>query len=164
VEEARGDAGLTVGERIAAASNRFYLRIRDKHAWDPVDGEPGAADFAALEGHKYALIVTYRQTGEGIPTPVWFGLDGGKLYFRSEASVGKVKRIRANGRARVAPCDARGKPKGPVTEARARILPPDEEPVAEEALKNNYGLGRKLYEGVAMNIGPAGVYVEVSPA
>src|SRR2546430_13105972 len=37
-------------------------------------------------------------------------------------SVGKVKRIRANPRTLIAPCDGRGKPLGPAAEGRARIL------------------------------------------
>ncbi len=95
---------------------------------------------------------------------MWFGIADGKLYFRSEGAVAKVRRIRATGRARVAPCDSRGKPLGPATDATARILTPDEEAVAEAALKDNYGLGRRLFEGMAMNFGPEGVYVEVSAA
>jgi len=99
-----------------------------------------------------------------MPTPVWFGLDGEELYFRSEERVGKVKRIRANPRVLVAPCDNRGKPLGPAAEGRARILDLDAEPAAEAAIQANFGLGRKLYEGVAMNAGPKGVYVEVTAA
>jgi hypothetical protein len=64
----------------------------------------------------------------------------------------------------VAPCDNRGKPLGPAAEGRARLLPPETERSAEQAIQANFGLGRKLYEGVAMNVGPEGVYVEVSPA
>jgi len=155
---------MTIGEKLAAASNRFTDRLRDKRAAGIVEGEAQASGFDALEGHKYCIVVTYKRSGEGVPTPVWFGVADGKLYFRSEAAVAKVKRIRATGRARVAPCDSRGKPLGRATDATARILPPDEEAVAEAALKDNYGLGRKLFEGVAMNFGPEGVYVEVTPA
>jgi hypothetical protein len=63
----------------------------------------------------------------------------------------------------VAPCDNRGKPLGPAAEGIARILPPEEETPAERAIQANFGLGRRLYEGVAMNLGPEGVYVEVVP-
>jgi PPOX class probable F420-dependent enzyme len=77
--------------------------------------------------------------------------------------VGKIRRIRNNGRVLVAPCDSRGKPKGEGVEAAARILPADEEERAEAAIQANFGLGRRMYEGVAMNLGPEGVYVEVTP-
>ena len=108
-------------------------------------------------------MVTFRRSGEAVPTPVWAGLADGRLYFRSEKRVGKIKRIRANPRVLVAPCDSRGKPLGEAVEGRARILPPSEEPTAEAAIQSNFGLGRRMYEGVAMNLGPEGVYVEVTP-
>jgi len=164
VEEARGDAGLSIGDRLAGASNRFYLRIRDRHAWEVADGPAGASDFDALSGHRYCLLVTYRNSGEPVPTPVWFGLADGKVYVRSEARVGKVKRIRANGRARVAPCTVRGKPLGPAADGRASVLPSAEEDRAEAALSANYGLGRALYEGAGGRMGIGTVYLEIAPS
>ena len=154
---------MTVAEQLAAASNRLYLRIRDPDAWTASEGAPGASDFAALEGHKYCLLVTYRNSGEPIPTPVWFGLGDGRVYVRSESHVGKVKRIRANGRARVAPCTLRGKPLGPAADGRARILPSADEDRAEAALSANYGLGRALYERAGERMGIRLVYIEVAP-
>ena len=160
--ELRHTRAMSVGERVADASNRFYLWIRHPQAWR-TEVADGVASFEDLRGHKYCLLETFKRSGEAIPTPVWFGLGDGKLYFRSEARVGKVKRVRANGQVRVAPCTVRGKPLGPAVEGRARVLDATEEPQAEAALEANYGLGRKLYEGVAMNVGPEAVYVEVSP-
>jgi PPOX class probable F420-dependent enzyme len=152
---------MSVGERMAAASNRFYLRLRHPDAWK---AEASRGDFDSLRGSKYALLHTFRKSGEAVPTPVWFGLDeAGKLYFRSEAHVGKIKRIRNDGRVLIGPCTFRGKPTGPLLEGRARLLSSEGEAHAEAALQSNYGLFRRAYEGVAMNIGPAGVYVEVVP-
>ncbi len=150
-----------VAEKVAGGWNRYLLAIRNRRAFDVTEAQ--TEGFGHLAGHKYALLVTFRRSGEAVPTPVWFGLDGDNVYFRSEARVGKVKRIRATPRVLLAPCDARGKPRGPAAEGTARILAPGEEERAETALQANYGLGRKLYEGVAMNLGPEGVYVEVSP-
>lgn len=153
---------MTLGESQAAALNRLYLRIRDRKAWSVADGEADANDFEHLRGHKYALLITYKRSGEAVPTPVWFGLGAdGRAYFHSEATVGKIKRIRANGRARLAPSNVRGKPLGPAADGRARVLPAEEEERAEAAIRSNYGLGRKVYEGVAFNV--EGVYVEVTP-
>jgi PPOX class probable F420-dependent enzyme len=151
---------MTVAERVADGWNGFLGRIRH-----PAAGEvtaPQAEGFDHLRGHKHCLVVSFRRSGEAMPTPVWFGLADGMVHFRSEKRVGKVKRIRANPRVLVAPCDNRGKPLGPAAEGRARILPPDAEPAAEAAIQANFGIGRKLYEGVAMNAGPEGVYVEVT--
>jgi PPOX class probable F420-dependent enzyme len=156
---------MSIGERLAATSNRFYLRIRDKRAWDLADGEAGASDFSGLDGHKYALLITYKKSGEAIPTPVWFGVgDDGNAYVRSERQVGKVKRIRANGRARLAPSTMRGKPLGPAADGVARVLGEAEWPRAEAALASNYGLGRKVYESQGERLGIDTVYLEIAPA
>ena len=153
---------MSAAEKIADGWNGFLNRIRHPEAKQVTSGKPG--DFGALEGQKHCLVVTFRRSGEAMPTPVWAGLADGKLYFRSEERVGKIKRIRANPHVLVAPCDSRGRPRGEAVEARARILPGDEEPRAEAAIQSNFGLGRRMYEGVAMNLGPEGVYVEVTPA
>jgi PPOX class probable F420-dependent enzyme len=94
---------------------------------------------------------------------VWFGLADGKVYVRSEAAVGKVKRIRRDGRVLVGPCTARGKPLGQMADGRARVLPPEEEPRAEAALQSNYGLFRRMYEGAGGALGVDAVYLEVAP-
>jgi len=152
---------MSVAERVADGFNAFVGRIRHPEANEVT--EATTTGFGHLEGHKHCLLVTFRRSGEPVPTPVWFGIDAGKVYARSEARLGKVKRIRANPRVLAAPCDNRGKPKGPAAEGRARILPPGEEERAERAIQSNFGLGRRMYEGVAMNVGPEGVYVEVTP-
>lgn len=121
--------------------------------------------FEHLLGHKYCLLVTYRRSGEAVPTPVWFGLDDRKLYARSERDVAKVKRIRNDPRVRVAPCTVRGKPLGPPAEGRARVLDePEDEQKAEVALSANYGLGRTVYERAGDALGAETVYLEIAPA
>ena len=71
------------------------------------------APFPALRGHQYALLTTFRKSGQPVPTPVWFAEDGGKVYVYTRSDSGKVKRIRAGGRVELAPCDARGTLLGP---------------------------------------------------
>jgi PPOX class probable F420-dependent enzyme len=158
VEEARGDAGLTLAKRL----ERVYDRVRSPRAIGAAEGET-TRGFDHLRGRKYALLVTYRRSGEPVPTPVWFGLDErGRLYTRSLADAWKVKRVRHDARARVAPCDARGKPLGPAAEARVRVVPAAEEAGAEAAIQSNYGLGRRLYEGASLGRVDL-VYLEVEP-
>jgi uncharacterized protein len=121
--------------------------------------------FEHLRGHKYCLLVSYKRSGEAVPTPVWFGLGDGKVYVRSEANVAKVKRIRNHPQVRLAPCTVRGKPLGPPADGRARVLEqPGDEQEAEVALQANYGLGRKLYEGAGGALGTETVYLEIAPA
>jgi len=155
------------GQRLAKLSDRLYDRMRDPRAFTAARGEAEAQGFDGLRGHKYCLLVTYRRSGEPVPTPVWFGLDAeGRLYVNTEADSAKVKRIRANAHARVAPANARGKPVGPLAEGSARVLASSEENArAEQALRSNYGLGRKLYEDVlGRALGVPTVYLEVTPA
>jgi len=144
-------------------TDRLFDRMRHREAF--AVREAATSGFDHLRGHKYALLTTFRRSGEAVPTPVWFGLgDDGRVYVRSEADVGKVKRIRNGGRVLVAPCSVRGRPKGPAAEGRARVLPPEEDDRAEAALQGNYGLGRKVYEGVGERMtGIQTVYLEITP-
>ena len=140
-----------------------YDRIRHQSAAEAAAGEPGAWDTGILEEHEYCLLVTYRRDGEPVPTPVWFGVDGDRVYARSEGSSFKVKRIRRDPRARVAPCTVRGKPKGPSMEGVARVLEASEEQErAERALAAHYGTGRRLYNRFVGEKEPT--YIEIAPA
>ncbi|HEY4894872.1 MAG TPA: PPOX class F420-dependent oxidoreductase [Solirubrobacteraceae bacterium] len=150
---------------MTSVPNRFYHWIRHPSARSLAAQERTVPGLEHLRGHKYCLLVTYKRSGEAVPTPVWFGLGAGKLYVRSEADVAKVKRIRNDPRVRVAPCTVRGKPLGPPAEGRARVLDqPSDGEEAEGALQANYGLGRKIYEGAGAALGTATVYLEITPA
>ena len=82
---------------------------------------------AALKRQKYLSLETYRKNGIGVRTPVWFAeADTAKLYVYTGASSGKAKRIRRNGAAKIAPCDAKGNLTGPWTDAAATIVEADE--------------------------------------
>jgi uncharacterized protein len=151
---------MSAAEKLADASNRLYLRVRHPKAWEAEASEEGT--FETLRGHKYALLHTFRRSGKAVPTPVWFGLADGKLYFRTYSDAVKIKRIRATPRVLVGPCDARGKPKGSMVEATGRVLPKPEEERAERAIQANYGLFRRVYEAFSMKV--AGAYVELTPA
>jgi uncharacterized protein len=153
---------MSVGERMADLSNSFFLRIRHREAFRAA-GEPGTEQgFEALRGHKYALLTTFRRSGDPVPTPVWFGVDrDGRAYFHSEARLGKVKRIRNDPHVRLAPCNLRGRPVGPAAEGRARVLGPEDDDRAEAAIEANYGLGRKFFQSTEGSLDM--VYVEVSP-
>ncbi|HWX95975.1 MAG TPA: PPOX class F420-dependent oxidoreductase [Solirubrobacteraceae bacterium] len=149
---------------MSSLANRAYHLIRHPSAQTAARGPVTVQGFSGLQGHKYCLLVTYRRSGEPVPTPVWFGLAEGSVYIRSEADAAKVARIRRDARARLAPCTARGKPLGPPAEGRARVLEGPEQARAEAALQANYGRGRRAYEGVADALGVRGVYLEVVPA
>ncbi len=84
------------------------------------------AGFIAFEGQKYLNLESFRKTGQGVRTPLWFagapGATDPVLYAYSLATSGKAKRIRRSGQVRIAPCDARGAVKGDWVDARAEIV------------------------------------------
>lgn len=138
-----------IGERFGKLSGAFYDRLRDPAAFDAARAQPTAPDFSALRGAKYCLLVSFRRSGEPVPTPVWFGLDAQEsLYVFTDAGSGKVRRIRADPHVLVCPATMKGRPTGPLTAGLARVLPGGEQERAEQALKANYGLGRRLYDGL----------------
>lgn len=96
----------------------------------------------AIHGQKYISLTTFRKTGAGIPTPVWFGEDDGKLYVMTRGTMGKTKRIRNNASVKVAPCTIRGKVTGPEFAATARILPPEDHKHARQTINRKYWMAR----------------------
>lgn len=85
----------------------------------------------ALEGKRYLNLETYRKSGKGVRTPVWFATvpaepAGPKLYVYTTADSGKAKRIRRTGVVKIAACDAGGKVTGAWIAARAEIVSGEE--------------------------------------
>jgi hypothetical protein len=73
-------------------------------------------------------------------------LDGTRILVWTDAASGKAKRIRANGRADVAPSDARGRTKSAPHPAQARVLPSSEEARARQLLTAKYRLLKPLVD------------------
>jgi len=57
----------------------------------------------------YISLATYRRDGRDVRTPAWVAEMESKYYVFTSPNVGKVKRIRLNGKASLAACDIRGK-------------------------------------------------------
>jgi PPOX class probable F420-dependent enzyme len=126
-------------------------------------GMPRIGSIADVRAHKRALLVTYRRDGTPVPTPVWAAEADGLLYVRSERTAGKIKRLRRDARVLVAPCTVRGEPLGSPFEATARMLPSQDEAVAERALVRRYGLGRALFEWIIDRMRVDMCYLEITP-
>jgi hypothetical protein len=156
---------MALKHRVADASYWVYDRMRHKTAFDSAARHGTAQDFAGLRGHKYALLVTFRRDGTAVPTPVWFGvIDDRRLVVHTEERTAKVRRIRHDPRARVFPCDPRGKPLGPGVEATGRILADEKEcELAEAALDHHYGRTRRIYDKLMVDEGGM-VYLELDAA
>lgn len=93
-----------------------------------------------FEGHLYLNLETVRRDGQRVPTPVWFVRDGDRLYVRTIAGSGKVKRIRNHPGVRVAPCAVDGRLLGDWLPARA-VEATDEDTAGRVAalLREKYG-------------------------
>lgn len=79
------------------------------------------------ERERYVNLATFRKNGQEVKTPIWIAARDEKAVVYTNITSGKVKRIRNNGLARVAPSDGRGKVKGEWVEAKARVLADGEE-------------------------------------
>jgi PPOX class probable F420-dependent enzyme len=94
---------------------------------------------------KYLNLETFRKSGVGVRTPVWFAQEPGRevFYVYSEADAGKIKRVRNNPKVRIAPCDFRGNLRGAWVDARARICQSDEALHGQNLLREKYGWLKK---------------------
>lgn len=159
------EAKLPLPSRIMAAQYKVYDRMRHRRAFEIAREEGTAKDFDSLRKARQCLVVTFRRSGEPVPTPVNFGLsDDGRLYFRSEPHVAKIKRLTRDPHVRVCACNLRGKPRGPLVEATARVLPESETERANAIVEANWRLDMKIFERSYDRIGVPEVYVEVAPA
>ena len=76
----------------------------------------------ALATPKYVNLATFRRNGVEGRTPVWMAALDGRGYVFSAGDAGKVKRIRATPRVRLAACNARGTLTGAWHDGSARTL------------------------------------------
>ncbi len=89
---------------------------------------------------RYVSLATWRKDGREVRTPVWMAADGDRFYVVSAGEAGKVKRLRANPRARLAACDVRGALHGDWVEAEGRVVTdPATITRAHRALRRKYG-------------------------
>ena len=92
-----------------------------------------------FQKQQYLNIETFRKSGQGVKTPVWFAEDSGAFYVWTQADSGKAKRIRNNGAVNIAPCTASGEVLGEWIPARAQA---DQ---SKSALAHAEGLFKKKY-------------------
>lgn len=98
----------------------------------------------------YVSLATYRRDGREVCTPVWIAAADGAFYVFSAPAAGKVKRIRLNGRAKLAACTIRGRVTGPWRAATARIVDdPASRARALHGLRAKYGWQMALADGLA---------------
>lgn len=145
--------------------NKFLDRIRHPGAFE-IASRPGVTgDFSSFRGRRQCLLVTFKRSGDAVPSPVNFGLSAeGLLYFRCDPGSAKVKRMRNDPHVRVCACSFRGKPLGPLVEGTARVLEGAEAERAHSIVGANWDLFNRMYEGAVDRMNSPVTYVEVRPA
>lgn len=103
-------------------------------------------NFDQLNRQQYLNIETFRKSGVGVKTPVWFVQDGDKIFVRTGADSGKVKRIRNTAQVQIAPCKQDGKLLGEWIPMVAReVKDEDTDRKVDRLLDKKYGLMKKVF-------------------
>jgi PPOX class probable F420-dependent enzyme len=93
---------------------------------------------------KYINLETYRRNGQAVRTTVWFVMDAGTIYIRTDMNSGKIKRIKNNPNIRITPSGARGQPKGKWIEGKIKMAGSLELEHANQLLEQKYGIQGKI--------------------
>lgn len=142
-------------------------KMRHRAAFEVGSTTPTARDFTGFQNTHQIVLVTFKRSGEAMPSPINHGIADGKLYVRTDASTGKVKRLRNNPRVVVVPSSFRGKPRGHAVAGVARILPASEHAYADKVIAANWSAAMKAFERT-IDIGSEAfgiptAYIEIVP-
>ncbi|HKW55742.1 MAG TPA: PPOX class F420-dependent oxidoreductase [Candidatus Acidoferrum sp.] len=127
---------------------------------------------AAFRDQKYLSLETFKKSGEGVKTPVWFAADPhadlstdqARLYVYTIGNTGKVKRIRNNHRVKIAPCTMRGTVLGEWTEAHAEIIANDQATRAMALLNRKYFPSKQILDFFARFRRRERIVMAITPA
>ena len=89
--------------------------------------------FGGFAHKPFISVTTFRKDGTPVTTPVDAYHVHEALFFITDPSSGKAKRLRRNPHVLVCPCTVRGAPVGPTIHARVRRLSEEEATTALEA-------------------------------
>jgi uncharacterized protein len=118
--------------------------------------------YAVFEKQKYLNLETFRKSGEGVKTPVWFVQDGDVLFVRTITDSGKVKRIRNNSLVNIAPCRMDGALLGDWIQAEAHeVLDQEIDRKVDKLLGKKYGLMKKIFSMTASREGRKNTILEL---
>jgi PPOX class probable F420-dependent enzyme len=76
----------------------------------------------AFADERTVVLTTFRRDGRAVPTAMSVVLDGDRAFMRTWSTSGKMKRLRRNPVATIAPSTTRGRPTGPATTVRAVVV------------------------------------------
>ena len=94
-----------------------------------------------FKDQKFINLETFRKSGVGVKTPVWFVEEQGVFYVWTQADSWKAKRIRNNASVKLAPSTASGEPLGEWVDAQATAdASPEALKYATKLMRKKYGL------------------------
>ena len=103
-------------------------------------------ELEAFANQQYLNLETFRKSGVGVKTPVWFVQDAETLFVRTVADSGKVKRVRNNASVNIAPCKVDGAVVGEWVPASAREIKEQETSrKVDRLLGKKYGLMKTMF-------------------
>ena len=121
-------------------------------------------NFSSLEKETFINLTTFKSTGEEKSTPVWFTSDNQKIFVFTDLSSYKVKRIKNNPAALLAPSKYDGSETGPRLKGSARIVSIEESPSVIAGFKKKYGLQFWFFNLMGKIRGAENTYIEIAPA
>ncbi len=112
------------------------------------------ADLQQFENQEFLSLETFRKSGVGVKTPIWFAREGDNFYLWTFADSGKVKRIRNNAQVKIAPCTRTGEITGEWLEAQASINASDASVQhVVSLLRGKLGFGFNIFKAIEGSIG-----------
>lgn len=117
----------------------------------------------SLKDYQYINLKTFRKTGEGVVTTVWFAHQNDKnLVMLTFPTAGKVKRIRNNPKVELAPSNASGKETyGDYISGRAQIVEGDLADAANQTLSQKYGWQKRMFALLWRIRGIKPIFIEI---
>jgi len=122
-------------------------------------------DLMSLADAECIKLVTFRKSGAEVATPVWFVLAQGRIFVRTLAHFGKVRRLRDDPAVRFAACDWHGNLSGPWYRGEAELLAPDDVRIAgvDGLFDAKYGERRAEMNRLIASEGFVPVFIGVTP-
>jgi PPOX class probable F420-dependent enzyme len=99
-----------------------------------------------FKNEKYINVETFRKSGVGVKTPVWFVEINDQLCFNTETDSGKAKRLRCNPEVQLAPCQMDGTVTGSWVSGSATFLNETDAKVVEKVYSRKYGVTKSLFD------------------
>ena len=123
-----------------------------------------------MKDHDYIVLTTFRKSGKGVTTPVWFVFTNNKVYFYTFKKAWKNKRMKKNPNVEFAPANARLFAPSKYTviaktiRGIARSLAEEEAKEADSLLRKKYGFKYWIFNRLqAASLRGKNIYYEVTP-